>query len=556
MENLGVTEAVLTAKHGCGFYIWPTNVTLPDGRPYAYKVNSSLNVLQQFTDAMNERGIGHGFYYSLTNNFYLNEFGFTVSNATLLPNQEKVTQSEWETIAIASITELWTSFGNLTEIWLDGGFPSSLQDNITNLLGTYQPDALVLNGEGAGRSSGRWSGTEGDVPPNWPNSFSTTCCNVTAPDPAHACEGSGCPPNDPSGLAFYASSSTDYTLQANDVWFFEPFYPLRSIDELVSTYHATVGANAVLELDFAIDRTGNVAPDHAALYKAFGDWRRSCYGNPLATGSLAPGELSVTVPLNANGPAGETMDRIVLMEGLEADVYGQCVSNYTLEVMVTGATEWSPFGVSGAHLIGYKRIELNSPNPGQTGPILNATAVRFNVTGTYCSPVVNVSVFAPGPCIPIPPPPPAPLSQVRFMYPDGRCLCTNTTYPCNTPAGSCPLFLGDCADPGSIWDDRNNGNYFVSLGTNVSNVVNIDCNECSQHALAKIVGGSPANLHFSNGQIIYTCDGAPTGGLCLSGGIDSNPVPPCDPGEPYLKQQVQVESCLDNGTMGWTRAIV
>ena len=67
MDALGVTQAVLTAKHGCGFYIWPTRVQLPDGTRYPYAVNESLNVLQQFSDVMTSRGLGHGFYYSLTN---------------------------------------------------------------------------------------------------------------------------------------------------------------------------------------------------------------------------------------------------------------------------------------------------------------------------------------------------------------------------------------------------------------------------------------------------------------------------------------------------------
>ncbi len=49
--------------------MWPTNVTLPDGSLYRYHVNTSVhgNVLQQFVDATSARGIGHGFYYSLTN---------------------------------------------------------------------------------------------------------------------------------------------------------------------------------------------------------------------------------------------------------------------------------------------------------------------------------------------------------------------------------------------------------------------------------------------------------------------------------------------------------
>ena len=70
MVELGATEAVLTAKHGCGFYLWDTNVTLPDGTPYRYHVNLTTHgdVLRQIVEATSARNIGHGFYYSLTNN--------------------------------------------------------------------------------------------------------------------------------------------------------------------------------------------------------------------------------------------------------------------------------------------------------------------------------------------------------------------------------------------------------------------------------------------------------------------------------------------------------
>lgn len=36
---LGANIAILTAKHGCGFTIWPTKSTLPDGSPYGYDVS-------------------------------------------------------------------------------------------------------------------------------------------------------------------------------------------------------------------------------------------------------------------------------------------------------------------------------------------------------------------------------------------------------------------------------------------------------------------------------------------------------------------------------------
>ena len=94
MKALGVREAVLTAKHGCGFLLWPTNSTLPDGTPYSYHVAPEMDVLADFAAAMQDAGIGHGFYYSLTNNFYLNVRGHAVQPPSqLLPGQQKVTQA-------------------------------------------------------------------------------------------------------------------------------------------------------------------------------------------------------------------------------------------------------------------------------------------------------------------------------------------------------------------------------------------------------------------------------------------------------------------------------
>ena len=64
----GLTSAVLTAKHGCGFLAWKTNVTLPDGSPYTYHVPPQYPVLEQFVSRVKAAGLGYGFYYSLTNN--------------------------------------------------------------------------------------------------------------------------------------------------------------------------------------------------------------------------------------------------------------------------------------------------------------------------------------------------------------------------------------------------------------------------------------------------------------------------------------------------------
>jgi len=53
---------------------------------------------------------GHGFYYSLGSNFYLQQ-GHAAGAG---PN---ISASEFQSIEIYQLTELWTRYGNLTEIW-------------------------------------------------------------------------------------------------------------------------------------------------------------------------------------------------------------------------------------------------------------------------------------------------------------------------------------------------------------------------------------------------------------------------------------------------------
>lgn len=58
---------MLTAKHGCGFCLWPTKAKLPNGTTYGYSVGGpggiGVDVLKMFQDSCNKAGLGHGFYY-------------------------------------------------------------------------------------------------------------------------------------------------------------------------------------------------------------------------------------------------------------------------------------------------------------------------------------------------------------------------------------------------------------------------------------------------------------------------------------------------------------
>lgn len=210
-QALGATSAVLTAKHGCGFLGWQTSTRLPDGSPYAYHVPGHLNVVEQFVAATEAAGIGHGFYYSLTNNFYLNVLHHNVQpESSVLPRQVILTQAEYEALALAQVTELWTEFGNLTEIWLDGGC-GSMCDAVGALVEkTKAATAVAFNGGGVSDSPVRWCGTESGSPTKGAGGavWSTTAC----PDKwCAAGSGSGAPPNT-TGAIWYPSG-VDVTLQ-------------------------------------------------------------------------------------------------------------------------------------------------------------------------------------------------------------------------------------------------------------------------------------------------------------------------------------------------------
>jgi len=77
--GFGAKYAVLTAKHQCGFCLWPTNVTIPLENPvrYNYSVAYSTwkqgqeDVIKTFVDSCKRYGIKPGLYYSANDNEFL-----------------------------------------------------------------------------------------------------------------------------------------------------------------------------------------------------------------------------------------------------------------------------------------------------------------------------------------------------------------------------------------------------------------------------------------------------------------------------------------------------
>ena len=276
MKNLGAKHGVLTAKHGCGFLLWPTRVFLPDGSPYRYDVSNTIhkrNIVREFSEEMSNAGLGHGFYYSLTTNFYLNvKQHFVNGSKHILPGQQNVTQDEFESIATQHLTELWSNYGNFTEIWFDGGYTQDMKENLTKLLLRLQPSAAGFGGFGISSSPIAWVGTESGHPGG--NGIWSTGCEFGRGDP---------------DSSLFCPKGVDTTLQTDDKWFHTNEYPIRTLEDLVDVYHQSVGSNGVLEFDFAIDRRGLVDQEHAKMYKKFGRWIQMCYDKPVSKVINTPG---------------------------------------------------------------------------------------------------------------------------------------------------------------------------------------------------------------------------------------------------------------------------
>ena len=121
---MGGVRIVYVAKHGCGFTAWRSNVSLYGVDAYSVAASAfpDVDVAAQLVASARKRGIGWGFYYSVVSNAFANVENGQVQPGPITPGlQINVTQSQYEEIIMAHLTELYTAFGNLTEVWFDGG---------------------------------------------------------------------------------------------------------------------------------------------------------------------------------------------------------------------------------------------------------------------------------------------------------------------------------------------------------------------------------------------------------------------------------------------------
>ena len=134
-SKAGAKYAVLTTKHCSGFCLWPT-------KAHDYHIgnspwkNGNGDVVGDFIRSCAKFNIKPGFYYSSVTNAYLN-----VDNPGFVRSGIREEQERYNRIVEQQLTELWSNYGKLFEIWFDGGYLSKERGggDVLSLLKKLQP---------------------------------------------------------------------------------------------------------------------------------------------------------------------------------------------------------------------------------------------------------------------------------------------------------------------------------------------------------------------------------------------------------------------------------
>jgi alpha-L-fucosidase len=352
----GAKYAVLTAKHCCGFCLWPTEA-------YDYGVRQSAwrggkgDVVADFVTSCRKYGILPGLYYSTAANGYLK-----VDNPGLIAAPGgPVDQAGYTGVCEQQLRELWSRYGELGEIWFDGSAIAVEKGgpDIGALLRKLQPRASIFQSPHA---TIRWIGNEDGVAPD--PCWATVSDAAAVKDGVSASLGSG----DPDG-AIWLPGECDVPIRKGQ-WGWQPNedHLVSSLDHLMSLYDRSVGRNCNLLLNSNPDRDGLIPATDMQRYKEFGAEIRRQFGRSVAetSGQGSALELVLKQPTR--------IDRVAIMEEITR---GARVRDYVVEAFAGGRWNEICRGTS----IGHKKIDRF--------PAVEVVKLRLNVRRAVSEPLIR-----------------------------------------------------------------------------------------------------------------------------------------------------------------------
>ncbi len=379
-KQAGMKGIIFTAKHHCGFCMWPSAYTEYSVKNSPWK-NGKGDVVRELADACREEGLKFAVYLSPWDR-----------------NHPEYGRPEYVTYFRNQLRELLTNYGEIFEVWFDGanggdGWYGGANETRKIDRTTYyqwpetykmirqlQPTCLIWN-DGSSRGDLRWVGTEaGNVgETNW--SLLNHDGEVTWSMLHYGLEDGDS----------WVPGETNTSIRPG--WFYHETENehVKSLSKLMDTYYKSVGRNSTLLLNFPVAPNGRIHPNDSLRGLAFKKMIDKVFKENLiekgkvkverGIGAQAEGNLhSSTFTVQWDKPM--TFNRFLAEEEI---ALGQRVKKFMLEVEVDG--KWQPLkdalaeNGDGLTTIGHRRIICF--------PTLTATKLRFTITDSKAEPIIK-----------------------------------------------------------------------------------------------------------------------------------------------------------------------
>jgi len=367
-KQAGMKGIIFTAKHHCGFCMWPSKYTEYSVKNTPWKQGRG-DVVRELADACREEGLKFAVYLSPWDR-----------------NHKDYGRPEYITYFRNQLRELLTEYGDIFEVWFDGanggdGWYGGANETrkidgktyygwaeTFRMIRDLQPNAVIWN-DGGDRGDLRWVGTEaGNVgETNW------SLMPGIGDTPYHMLH-YGVENGD-----VWCPGETNTSIRPG--WFYHEMEDehVKSLSKLMDTYYKSVGRNSTLLLNFPIAPNGRIHPTDSLRGIAFKKMIDEVFGKSLAC-SIEPLENGHL--LNFEKPTA--FNRFVAEEDIR---YGQRVKMFSLEAEVDG--KWVSLkdalveNSDGLTTIGHRRIVCF--------PTVTATKLRFTVIDSKCEPIIKTT---------------------------------------------------------------------------------------------------------------------------------------------------------------------
>ncbi len=387
-KQAGMKGIIFTAKHHCGFCMWPSKYTEYSVKNAPWKQGRG-DVVRELADACREEDLKFAVYLSPWDR-----------------NHKDYGKPEYVTYFRNQLRELLTEYGDIFEVWFDGanggdGWYGGANETrridgktyygwaeTFRMIRELQPNAVIWN-DGGDRGDLRWVGTEaGNIgETNW------SLMPSKGDTPYHMLH-YGVEDGD-----VWCPGETNTSIRPG--WFYHETENenVKSLSKLMDTYYKSVGRNSCLLLNFPIAPNGRIHPTDSLRGIAFNKMIHEVFvGGKCKVDSVEffdeqSGRAERATEQETTAVARSTLYTLHFKEPttfnrfvVEEDIrYGQRVKKFSLEAEVDG--QWIPLkdeladNGDGLTTIGHRRIVCF--------PTVNATKLRFTVLDAKCAPIIK-----------------------------------------------------------------------------------------------------------------------------------------------------------------------